>query len=366
MRKPILLITGIFTVFFAVNTKYAGAQDALEWFREIQANGFVSSAYTYNFNRPSDSKNHIRIFDTDDNSFKPDVAELVFQKQTADPGSVGFRFDLNYGYSVPSVIHSAGMAQSNDFDLQQGYVSYNAPVGNGLQLDFGKFITHMGLEVIEGYDGWNYNYSRSILFGYAIPFTHTGIRASYNFNDVFSAMLMVVNGWDNVVDNNDSKTLCFHLGIAPWKEVSLSLNYVGGPEQDNNDRNWRHGVNAVLIIKPAERWELQLNGDYGNEEMGPGNGNVEWGGFEGVVRYALTDFLAVNLRGEYFDDGDGARTGTSQELWEMTLTPEITISEHLILRPEYRHDESSVGFFDDHGRAGKSQDTIALNAIFHF
>jgi hypothetical protein len=218
--------------------------------------------------------------------------------------------------------------------------------------------------VIEGYDAWNYNYSRSILIGYAIPFTHTGIRASYNFNDTFSAMLMVVNGWDNVVDNNDSKTLCFHLGIVPWKDVSLSLNYSGGPEQPGNDQNWRHGVNAVLIIKPADQWELQLNGDYATEDTGPSNN--QWGGFEGVIRRSFTDFFAVNLRGEYFDDGDGARTGTSQELWEVTLTPELIVSGNMVVRAEYRHDESSVGFFDDHGKAEKSQDTVALNVIFHF
>lgn len=351
---------------FAANVKSAGAQEALEWFREIQINGFVSSAYTYNFNRPSDSLNGIRVFDRDDNSFKPDVAELVFQKEAKDPGNVGFRVDLNHGFSLPAVEHSTGVAQSDDFDLQQIYVSYNAPVGNGLLIDFGKFITHMGLEVIEGYDGWNYNYSRSILFGWAIPFTHTGLRVSYDFNDVFSAMLMVVNGWDNVTDNNDAKTLCFHLGIAPWEKVSLSLNYIGGPEQANNDQNWRQGINAVLILKPAERWELQLNGDYGWEEMGTTGPDVEWGGFAGVVRYAFTDFLAVNLRGEYFDDNDGARTGVGQELWEVTLTPEITISEHLILRPEYRHDESSAGFFNNNGVVSDSQDTIAMNAIFFF
>ena len=37
------------------------------------------------------------------------------------------------------------------------------------------------VEVIEGYDGWNDQYSRSLLFGYAIAFTHTGVKATYPF-----------------------------------------------------------------------------------------------------------------------------------------------------------------------------------------
>ncbi|MBI5186743.1 MAG: porin [Nitrospinae bacterium] len=365
MKRLYIFIFLFFLAHFFPKTQPAFGENALEWFKAVQVNGFVSSGYTYNFNRPSDSINGIRVFDRDDNSLKPDVAELVFQKEAADPGNVGFRVDLNYGFSLPAVEHAAGAAQSDDFDLQQVYVSYNAPLGNGLKIDFGKFITHMGLEVIEGYDGWNYNYSRSMLFGWAIPFTHTGLRASYEFNEVFSAMAMVVNGWDNVKDNNDAKTLCLHLGINPWEDVSLSLNYIGGPEQANNDQDWRHGVNAVLIIKPADRWELQFNGDYGIEEMASRN-NVEWWGLAGVVRYALTDFFALNLRGEYFDDTDGARTGMGQKLWEITLTPEITVSERLILRPEYRHDDSNAKFFNDHGAPDDSQGTIALNAIYYF
>jgi len=57
-------------------------------------------------------------------------------------------------------------------------VSWNAPVGRGLRFDFGEHVTHMGYEVTEGYDGWNDNYSRSFLFGYTIPFTHTGLKAT--------------------------------------------------------------------------------------------------------------------------------------------------------------------------------------------
>ena len=40
-------------------------------------------------------------------------------------------------------------------------MSWNAPCGSGLRFDAGKFITHHGYEVIEGYDGWNDNATHS-------------------------------------------------------------------------------------------------------------------------------------------------------------------------------------------------------------
>lgn len=366
MKKYTMTILGFlfFTGFFAAPP--AQAESALKWFEQIQMNGFVSSAYSYNLNRPKNSRNTIRVFDNDDNSFKLDVAEIVFQKELTDPGTAGFRVDLIYGNSIAAEEQAIGTLPHEEFDLQQAYISYLAPIGKGLQLDFGKFVTHLGLEVIEGYDGWNYNYSRSILFGYAIPFIHTGVKASYVFNDMFSAMVMVTNGWDTIVDNNDGKTVGFQLGVSPCKWTYFLFNYAGGSEADAIDQQWRHIFDVVAIMTPTDRLEFQLNVDYGTEDMGSKVNDLEWWGFAGVVRYAFTDFFSLNLRGEYFDDKNASRTGTTQKLWEVTLTPEFQVTDNLIIRAEYRHDESNVGFFDNKGQPDKSQDTIAVNAMVYF
>ena len=59
------------------------------------------------------------------------------------------------------------------------YLSYIAPLGKGLRFDAGKFATHMGSEVIGGYDGYNDEFSRGFIFGFGVPFTHTGVKATY-------------------------------------------------------------------------------------------------------------------------------------------------------------------------------------------
>ena len=55
----------------------------------------------------------------------------------------------------------------------------------------GKYATHMGYEVIGGYDGYNDNFSRGFIFGYGIPFTHTGLKATYAFNSKIAAMVSI-------------------------------------------------------------------------------------------------------------------------------------------------------------------------------
>jgi hypothetical protein len=189
-------------------------------------NGFVSAAYSYNFNEPPSGKSGYRVFDFDDNSFKLDVAQLTVQRTTPNAGEVGFRFDMTAGASLPPVTAASGLfrdpetGKAEDFDLRQAFMTWNAPAGRGLRLDFGKFVTHVGYEVIESYDGWNDNYSRSFEFGYTMPFTHTGLRATYA-TDKVSVMGMLVNGWDNVKDNNRGKTLGAQLLLTPSKALSV-------------------------------------------------------------------------------------------------------------------------------------------------
>jgi hypothetical protein len=75
-------------------------------------------------------------------------------------------------------------------------------------LDFGKFYTTAGAEVIEANKNWLY--SRSILFN-VIPLVHTGARANLKVSDQLSLQLSLVNGWNNDPDTNAWKTV----GLTP-------------------------------------------------------------------------------------------------------------------------------------------------------
>lgn len=89
------------------------------------------------------------------------------QRPLVNAGDAGFRVDLEGGF-IPQASASAGLFRdadgaAGDLDLQQAYVGYAANVGRGLRFDFGKFVTPMGYELIEGYDGYNDNATRSFL-----------------------------------------------------------------------------------------------------------------------------------------------------------------------------------------------------------
>lgn len=371
MKKGFILTLGAVALLIGIATPSMAA-DASEALKDVKVNGFVSTSYNYNFNTPNTRKVEYRPFNENADSFNLDVAELVFQKEAGEVGDIGFRTDFMYGYTVPKAIRSTwpGTPQSadDDVDIQQAYVRYIAPVGSGLTLDFGKFITEMGAEVIEGYDGWGYNYSRSLLFYNTIPYTHTGVRGTYKINDQFTFMGQIFNGWDNVVDNNSAKSWCAHLMVMPTADTMLNLKFMSGPEQTDNTTNLRNVVDVNLTAPLMERLTLSLDYVYGNEEDVPGIGDSTWSGLSGIVRYAASDSYAINVRGEVFNDDDGARTGIEQNMWEVTVTPEFTVKKNMVIRPEYRHDVSDEKVFTKNstGADTKTQDTVGVNVFFYF
>ena len=355
-------------------TSIAHANSALELLKDIQVHGFASSSYSYNFNQPSNNTNALRVYDKDDNSFKFDTGELVFKKDAANLGGVGFRTDLSFGFSSPKTNKSTGTdgtSNDDDFDLQIGFVQYNAPIGKGLLIDFGKFATHVGAEVMDGYDGWNYTFSRSFLFNHG-PFTHTGVRMQYAVSDTVGLLGMISNGQDNQTDTNSAKGIGGQLAWTPVDNVALFFNYYGSAESQtgntNNTKDFRNFYDIVADIGVSTNVSLNLNFLYGSENNANGlNLDAEWWGFSGIVRYDVNEWLSLNFRGEVFDDKDGFRSSTTQKLTAFTFTPEVRVNNNMVVRAEYRHDDSdATPFTGENGTAEDSQDTIAFNALFYF
>ncbi len=337
----------------------------------IAVSGYVSLAFTHNFNRPPSETNGLRVFDLDDGKLKVEVAELVVQRAVSAPREFGFRVDFAAGSTVPRVSAASGLfrdsetGEAEDVDLQQAYVSFITPLGKGLRLDFGKFVTHAGAELIPGYDGDNDQHSRSFLFGYAIPFTHTGLRLGYALSSKATLTGMLLQGWDNVKDNNDGKTLGAQLALTPSPTLTAYVNWLRGAERAQS-ADKRQLLDLVVVWKPTSRVALSANWDYAREDNGAGPGrDADWTGIAGSLKLGLTSRLALVARAERFEDRDGVRTGTAQTLTEVTGGLEFRL-RGLLLRGEVRRDASDREVFETDAGASRRQTTLAGNVAYSF
>jgi|WetSurMetagenome_2_1015567.scaffolds.fasta_scaffold92214_2 hypothetical protein len=343
------------------------------WYKQIQVDLFASLSYTYNANHPATDENEYRVFDFDDDEAKLDVLSLTVQRAASKPGELGFRVDLGAGQSIPEITAARGLfrnvetGEAGHFDVEQAYVSYVADVGRGLRFDVGKFFAPVGYESVDRFDAYNDNFTHSFLFGFSAPFTNTGIKVTYPFSDKLSGMVMLVQGWDNVSDNNSSKSGGAQIVWTPSPSLGLTLNYIGGPEQNDNTTNWRNVYDLCATWKPGPSLALGLNADYGHERdaLGPGQ-NGHWDGAALYANYGVTDRFSLALRAERLNDYEGARTGTPQRLEEVTLTPAYKIGGHFVLRVDLRQDWSNRAVFERGEGWSKDQFTASINVLLVF
>jgi hypothetical protein len=335
----------------------------------IDFNGRVSAYYTFNANHPASMTNQLYNFNVKANQFSLDMAEFNMS-HTADP--VGFELDLGFGRAFDII---AGSEQQPAIfrNIRQAFVSLKPPKAKGLQLDFGKFVTSDGAEVIETDTNWNY--SRSLLFAWAIPYYHFGLRATYPVNPHFTTGIMVANGWNNVEDNNSGKLVMF-METFTYKKFTLFENIHTGPENAGTNKGWRHLYDTTLLLTPTGKFNAYINFDYGHNQNPPGvltvtgkNEAVWWGGAI-ALHYMPTSKWSFTPRVEYFKDRDGFAIGSGvpQDLKEGTLTAEYKMMEGLLGRLEYRRDWSNQPFFDKNSNpsSAKSQSTITLGVLAFF
>ncbi|MEP7336288.1 MAG: porin [Acidobacteriota bacterium] len=349
-------------------------EGVLKFFRDTEVSGIVDGYYSYNNNKV-DMHTQGRVFDVRHNAFSLQLAKITLSKANSKEDPLGFRIDLGFGETVDRTISVSDSSRNDGTKhILQAYASYVAPIGKGLTIDFGKFYTPIGAEVIETKD--NYNYSRSFLFAYG-PFYHTGFRAKYAFNDKVALTGFLVNGWDNAFENNVStdagKTFGFQLGLTPTKKFSFTETFLTGPEAPlanvpavSARDNWRHVADTVASYAVNDKFTLLGNFVVGSDADNTGDRGT-WVGFAGYFKYAFNSHAAFSPRFEVFNDKDGLRSGVAQTIKDITLTQELKVVNNLITRFEYRRDFSNQNFFTNSaGRAKDNQNTFTIGISYFF
>jgi hypothetical protein len=337
----------------------------------IDFSGLVDGYYNLNFNHPSSQSNQLYNFDVKANQFSLNMAKLSLAHS---PDPVGFQVDLGFGRAF-EIIHANEPNTAPSFlrNIEQAYVSFKPAKAKGFEVDFGQFVTSDGAEVIETNGNWNY--SRSLLFAWAIPYYHFGIRTSFPVGKSFTGGVMLVNGWNNVEDNNSGKTIMF-TGTLTKKKFVWVGNYHTGPENTGTNKGWRNLFDTTLTLIPTSKVSAYINFDYGQNRTfsTPAVSSLaKWYGVAAALHYQFNAKWAFTPRLEWFKDRDGFSTGLAQDLKEFTVTGEYKMLEGLLARLEYRRDWSNQPFFqrgsvlDESGLGTyRNQDTLSIGVLAFF
>jgi hypothetical protein len=289
--------------------------------------------------------------------------------------------------------------------VPQAYLTHTAHIAHrDVTIDFGKFFSPIGYEVLESSS--NDNYTRSFGFLYAVPFYHAGVRATIPVTPKLNLALYAINGWNNTADDNDAKSVLVQFAWKPTAKFSLNLAYIGGAEGTGAFGNYLPVTPAFPLTAPT----TTINGSTFINTKNAGNVTIDMvdlvsvyqatpklkfaaefdyahaaGDIYGVKesgtwltgalygRYQLTNHFALAGRVEQFEDipgtgGVGLRLGGGyNKLQSLTATAEYTsFKGQLVSRLEYRHDSGNNAIFGAGSGVVKDQDTFTLGEVFKF
>jgi hypothetical protein len=363
-------------------------ENTVKFLKEVDISGFVSASYNYNFNQPADNLNAGQGYENNANQFMLNKFTLIAQKAVdfdAFAWKAGFFTEVILGQDA-AFTQARGLSLGDNGDLEQAYVQANVPVGNGVKVIFGKYVTPLGYELVE--NELNPNWTMGYQWTLFEPFTHTGLQLDYKINNEWEVDFYFNNGWDVVTDNNHSFSYIGRLYYTPNDNTSYTLIGYGGPEQTavnvdptdgvpGADGHWREGVELVVTSKCTPKLGTAIQVDYGHETAAsvdhPG-GDAQWWGIGGWLTYDFSEKLQAAFRTDYVNDLNGARSSDSpstapfpvnggQEIVSVTLTLNYKPIEGLRLAPEIRFDRSTL----DNGFDGRDTQVLgSVGAVYSF
>jgi len=373
--KKLLLASAVSAVFAAPATVFAQAAvptlDKVLEASGVTMSGYIDAAYSH-ADRNLESGFSDRVFDSQNNSFVLHQVGLTVAKQPKE--GFGGLVNVTAGKDA-QIIHSFPDSATSTFDVTQAYGQY---ASGSLTLIAGKFTTLQGTEVIAS--NANTTFSRSILFG-AVPFTHTGLRATFAPNDKVSVIVGLNNGWDQLQDANKGKTAELGVILTPIKPLSITVSdyngqdtaVVGGSASPTAPQGSRNSLDAVLS------WAVNDALSLGFEYLDVSQENftsltdgtsitAKYNGYAGYVTLMMGPKWRGVLRLESFDDKDGFHFGTASTKYkEYTLDLSYLPTDSYELRGEVRSDHADNAVFTQFdGTTSKDLMTFALQGIYKF
>jgi hypothetical protein len=381
-----------------VQTAAVTAQDRqeLDFLHDTTVNLALDTYYEYNFNNPVGRVNLLRAYDVLSNEFSLNQADVVLEHapDVSAGRRWGGRLDLQFGQATDTLQGNPANEPRPEIyrNIFQAYGSYILPFDKGVQVDFGKWGSSLGIE--GNYTKDQMNYSRSYWFDF-LPFYHMGLRTSIPIGEKFSVNYWIVNGTNQVEATNGFKDELWGFTARPAKTLTWTFNYYLG--QEHPDRAPATNCGPVPVqpglcftaISPAPNghtdifdsyatWQatkkltFAIEGDYFIQRLwqhaAPGESSApsHVDGGAAYMAYQLTPKIALATRAEYMSDRGGLFSGITQALKENTVTFDYKLMDGFLMRYEWRRDFSNQPSFltDAQGVFNKEQNTATLGIVW--
>jgi hypothetical protein len=353
------------------STKLSVGEKIDKWQSKLPLNfsGSVDAYIQTNFTPKQSNTVLNEAFPTKANSFELGMINFMLSKEYK---KIGFMADIGFGPRAEAANNT--LYANSIIAIKQLYMSY-APA-DWVKLTLGNFSTFFGYELIEPQN--NFHYSTSLAFQNG-PFYHTGFKANFT-KDKLNFLVGFFNDTDTKSDNDRNKYAGAQLGYTGNK-VSGYLNWVGGNETNANDtlspfKNYKSslGFTGIATLGKNSKGSMALDFAWHRFRQkaikGDEASNAQYFTTYLYGKYNLKDNVGLGVRVGYATNNDFVMpfaAGAAKHFADVTLTSSITISDFLIVKPEFRLDYADEKVFVSRNGLGSNfQYRLLMATIFTF
>lgn len=303
---------------------------------------FVDTYYNYDFNTPPSSNRTLvtgALFGTQVTRSNEFNVNLAYLEAKISSDRVRGRFALQTGTSVQanyaSEINGLG-TNSTSVNLaeliQEAWAGYR--ICDHFWVDAGIFFSHIGLETWISRD--NLLYTRSLLAEYS-PYYEAGVKFTYEISKLWTAQFLILNGWQNIYNVDQSKAPALVVTYSPSDDFTLTYDNIVFNEPGNLVRFY-NDVYAKYIATPA--LQLQAEVSAGSQVLAGNSGTAYWYGWQADAKYAFTPRFSLGARVEGFFDRNGIVVPTGTPNGFMTyaggLDADFQLAKNLVWRNQFQ------------------------------
>lgn len=350
--------------------------------------GFVDTQYVFNSNLPDNHVFRGTAVTARTGEFNPNLLVGYVRR---DPIKSPWMFELALQFgSAPDALYAAEPIAGGPGGKYAGVEVFKhiSKAWTGVKLKGGTEIA-AGLMLAPTHFGsfWTKdNWHSSITWGYSsVPFFLSGVRVWQPITEKLGIGAWLTTGYGLMGDINKAPSGLINIVYAPVSGLQLIQNVYAGPEDvDMRPEYWRLLLDTQIVYV-GKKWGMAVVGDYGRERLSKtGQPVAQWANGMVSVRWDVlerpkADFKwGMAVRPEFFWDHGGRIFGAQDLdnwLYGATFTNDFRLWDSLLLRLEYRNDNSSApsGYWyrgaavtDDAVGLASRQHTVIFNFIGYF
>jgi hypothetical protein len=329
---------------------------------KVIVEGYIDAYYAYDFNKPAGGNRPYAVSMARHNEM---IINLAFVDVKYSSSRLRARFVPGFGTYINANYANEPGALKNIVEASAGIKLFKT---KSIWFDFGVFGSPYTNESAISKD--HLAYTRSFAPEY-VPYYLSGAKISAALTDKLNAYVYLINGWQQMQDANESKSLGTQLEYRPNNNWLLNWNTYIGKENTAADPTFstRYFTDFFFIYSRG-KWSA-TGCTYLGLQKRDVNSDAYWWQANLVARYAFTNKISATVRAEYFEDSNevlvNPLTGVPGfNSYSGSLGLNAKPAENMLLRLEWRTFYSAKDVFERGGDPVNDSNLITSSVAIWF